>query len=67
MQKILNRKESFFAMSETMKTISLQIEREQDEKLNELARQNGMTKSAFLRVLISQTLNTRKEVKVNVE
>ena len=53
-------------MGENMKTISLQLERGQDEKLKELARQNGMTKSAFLRVLISQTLDTRKEVKVNV-
>lgn len=53
-------------MGENMKTISLQLERGQDDKLTQLARQNGMTKSAFLRVLIAQTLDTRKEVKVNV-
>ena len=53
-------------MGENRKTISLQLARVQDERLTQLAHQNGMTKSAFLRVLIAQTLDTRKEVKVNV-
>lgn len=50
-----------------LKTISLQLEREQDRQLQELAKNNGMTKSAFLRVLIAQTLKNRKEVKINVK